>query len=84
MFCSSPCRLKHWDTANRPAQHHVTPADLRRVPKHYHVGARGRVLVGHRDSVPWFGSACPPECPGLREGETMLPMEPYWRDRGRS
>lgn len=28
------------------------------------------------------GTACPPECPGLLEGEEFRPMEPYWRNVG--
>jgi hypothetical protein len=50
-------------------------------PKHYHRAAAGvTYLAGHRTSPPWFGTACPPECPGLLDGERYGgPMEDYWR-----
>jgi len=44
-------------------------------PKHHHVVRDGlQTLVGHRANEPWFGSSCPPECPGLLDGESYRPM----------
>ena len=81
VFCSTSCRVRHWDALNRPQADdpYLTQLYSRRLPKHYHTGVRGHHLVGHRDNEPWFGSACPPQCPGLREGETFEPMEEFWR-----
>jgi hypothetical protein len=82
VFCSTSCRVRHWDALNRP---YAADDRLSRLygssnPKHYHLRADGvRFLVGHRDNEPCFGTACPPECPGLLEGQTFEPMEPYWR-----
>jgi hypothetical protein len=78
-FCSTRCRVQQWHEANPP------PRDLAREESdrlfnrtnraHYH----GPVLVGHRDNVPWFGESCPPECPGVRDGETYRPAPEYLR-----
>ena len=40
------------------------------------------MLVGHRDNEPWFGTECPPECPGLAPGDTYEPMEEIFRPAG--
>jgi hypothetical protein len=48
-------------------------------PRHYHCGPFGKLLVGHIRNPAWFGDACPPECPGPLEGETMQPMEDFFR-----
>jgi hypothetical protein len=78
-FCSTRCRVQHWDRANPrapdPLDDYFGHLFDRSLPKHYH----GPLLVGHRDNVPWFGEKCPPECPGLRPGETYRPMEEFWR-----
>jgi hypothetical protein len=81
VFCSTSCRVRDWDRRNRPAE---PDQRLRRLysslnPKHYHVQHGMTVLVGHRDNEPWFGDSCPPQCPGLSEGETFAPMEEFWR-----
>ena len=74
-FCSSRCRSRAWDAANRRDEETPNPLYGRSGPrKHYHC-APWRILVGHRDNEPWFGKACPPECPGLGPGETFAPME---------
>lgn len=73
--------MRDWDRRNRPQ-----PIDGRLEllyaptnPKHYHAGHTGRMLVGHRDNEPWFGPSCPPQYPGLVEGESFAPMEEFWR-----
>ena len=82
VFCSTRCRVRHWDEHNRPQADDPYWEQLhaRTNPKHYHL-QRGVIsfLVGHRDNDPWFGTSCPPQCPGLREGETFEPMEEFWR-----
>lgn len=77
-FCSSRCRVRRWDALNayqEPTDDRSSRLYNRTLPKHYHSG----VLVGHRDNVPWFGKACPPDCPGLLPDETYEPMEEFWR-----
>lgn len=72
----SPCRWRHWYEANRPAPEPTGPPLYgRKGPrKHYHVRRGvGRILVGHRENVPWFGTECPPECPGLGPDEYPSP-----------
>jgi hypothetical protein len=85
-FCSTSRRVKDWDRRNRPL-----PPDprLERLfssanPKHYHQGPRGQLLVGHRGNTPWFGAVCPPQCPGLGDGEAFEPMDEFWRQIGAS
>ena len=53
-------------------------------PKHYHCRAGINLLAGHRENVPWLGSSCPPQCPGLRDQEQYRPMEEFYREPARS
>lgn len=80
-FCSTSCRVRDWDRRNRPQPPDERLARLfaRTNPKHYHVTNGMHLLVGHRKNTPWFGASCPPECPGLGDGEEYEPMEEYWR-----
>ena len=79
-FCSSACRGRAWDAANPRADRDGPVYWGRHIPAHYHVRGASRFLIGHRDSEPWFGASCPPECPGLPDGETYAPREAYYRD----
>ena len=79
-YCSSPCRVRAWDLRNPPPapDPFVQALWAKSNPKHYHLrDGIIRILVGHISNVPWFGNACPPECPGLGPDETFAPMEPY-------
>jgi len=71
--------VRHWDASNRPPEPDARISQLyaRTNPKHYHVQRGMQTLVGHRANEPWFGNTCPPECPGLLDGEGYMPMEPY-------
>jgi hypothetical protein len=78
-YCSTSCRVRDWHARN-PAN----PVDPRQAqlyaptnPKHYHVRNGLTWLAGHRENEPWFGRSCPPECPGLLDGETYRPMEEF-------
>jgi hypothetical protein len=85
-FCSTSCRVRDWDRRNRPQPPNPRVAQLYAStnPKHYHLRGGMRMLVGHRDNEPWFGAACPSECPGLGDGEEYEPAEEYWRRGGGS
>ena len=80
-YCSTVHRVRAWDLRNPPPAPDPSPDVLyaKTNPKHYHLrGGIIHVLVGHRDNVPWFGKACPPECPGLGPDETFKPMEAFY------
>ena len=84
-FCSTSCRVRDWHARNRPQPPDPRLAQLYAPtnPKHYHVRGGMTHLVGHRDNTPWFGTSCPPECPGLQNDEKYLPMEEFHRrERG--
>jgi hypothetical protein len=81
-FCSTGCRQRGWDRDNpRPDRLEDTGRErwfLKSTPAHFHRDPRGwTYLAAHRESPPWTGSSCPPECPGLREGETFAGPRPY-------
>ena len=82
-FCSTRCRVRSWHVRNpsQPEDPRIAQLYSRSNPKHYHRIKGLWTLVGHRENEPWFGSSCPPECPGLREGEEYEPMEEYHRRR---
>jgi hypothetical protein len=48
------------------------------IRAHYHRGPGGGYLAGHRESPGWFARGCPPECGGLKPGETAEQAPGYW------
>jgi hypothetical protein len=80
-FCSTPCRHQSWTAANRVRDEEAPPPIVTGpgIRAHFHARGLVRYLAGHADSPGWFGKGCPPECGGLRPGETAEPAPTYWR-----
>ena len=55
-YCSSQCRYKAWDAANR-----FDVAEYVPVPLHWHLGPPSR-LHGDKSAGYWREDGCPPEC----------------------
>jgi hypothetical protein len=83
-FCSDRCRHRSWAAAN-PAPDAAGPDAAapivfgRAIRAHFHRKGLVAYLAGHANSPGWFGKGCPPECGGLRPGETAEPAPTYWR-----
>lgn len=68
-FCSSRCRYRSWDDANRFDEPHEAP-----YPLHWHWGhvspttgefSGVTILTGYQTAGYWREDGCPPGCPGV-------------------
>ena len=80
-FCCSRCRHRSWSAADRkPDDEAAAPVVFgTHIRAHFHAVGLVSYLAGHNTSPGWFGAGCPPECGGLRPGETAEPAPTYWR-----
>ena len=80
-FDSDRCRHRSWTAANRgPDDDAAAPVIFgTHIRAHFHAVGLVSYLAGHRESEPWFGRTCPPQCGGLKPGETYGPAPEYLR-----
>ena len=77
-FCSSACRGRHWNAANRGPGWYEEQEP--RVRLHWHGGGT-TLLAGDYCAGYWRGpDGCPPECPGLKPPYTWSQAVPVGRE----
>lgn len=75
-FCSTACRVRSWDEANRPPWDESPEP----VPLHWHLGGY-QLLAGNATDGHWRGpGGCPPGCPGLKPPHTTSQAIPEGRE----
>lgn len=78
-FCSTACRVRHWDLANRQTDEGWP---LQFVALHWHAADVGSLLLyGYVANGYWRGpEGCPPNCPGLQPPYTKSYPVPEGRE----